>query len=104
MSDGLDDSGNTENPAIVDKSIDVVVTVTNVDETPEITDEDAALQFMEIEYDLPAVNEDLEVETYIARDEEGETITWSLVGVDAGDFEIGSSTASCLSPIGLISK
>ena len=54
----------------------VVVTVTDVDETPEVTGGDAAPSFAEIEYD--ALSADLEVETYTARDEEGEVISWSL--------------------------
>ncbi len=58
----------------------VTVTVTDVDETPEITTTDpshTAPSFPEIEYD--------------ARDEEAENITWSLTGNDAGDFTIDSN-------------
>ena len=98
VSDGLDDGGNTESPAVVDDMMDVAVTVTNVDETPEITTKETthtAPSFMEIEYDiaddaLSATAKD--VATYEARDEEGEAIEWSLGGDDAGDFVIGSST------------
>ena len=72
----------------------VVVTVTNVDETPEITTTAAASHtapsFMEIEYD--ATTADLTVADYDGRDEEGQTITWSRTGTDAGDFTIDSST------------
>ena len=72
----------------------VTVTVTNVDETPEITTT-AASHIMEIEFDVldadltPA---DYIVETYEARDEEGESITWSRSGADAADFTIDSSS------------
>ncbi len=71
----------------------VTVTVTNVDETPEITTTAAshtAPSFMEIEYD--ATSADLTVADYEGRDEEGQTITWSRTGTDAGDFTINSST------------
>ena len=55
VTDGLDDSGAAETPKVVDDSIDVTVTVTNVDEKPEITTTEAmthtAPSFVEIEYD-----------------------------------------------------
>ncbi len=70
----------------------VTVTVTNVNETPEVPlgvpDED----FAEIEWDVPTGDTvDLEVMTYIPRDEEISTLTqlsWSLAGTDAADFQI----------------
>ena len=70
----------------------VTVTVTNVNETPEIPlgvpDED----FAEIEWDVPTGDTvDLDVMTYIPRDEEISTLTqlsWSLAGTDAADFQI----------------
>ena len=71
----------------------VTVTVTNVDETPEITtqaDTHTDPSFMEIEYD--ATTADLTVADYDARDEEGQTITWSRAGMDSGDFTIDSSS------------
>ena len=71
----------------------VTVTVTNVDETPEITTDGTthtAPSFMEIEYD--ATTADLVVADYDGRDEEGQTITWSTTGTDAGDFSIDSMT------------
>ena len=71
----------------------VTVTVTNVDETPEITTTAAshtAPSFMEIEYD--ATTADLTVADYDGRDEEGQTITWTRTGTDAGDFTIDTST------------
>ncbi len=75
----------------------VIVTVTNVDETPEITttaSSHTAPSFMEIEYD--AMTADLVVVAYAARDEEDGTtgITWSLSGTDAGDFTISTDTAT----------
>ena len=70
----------------------VTVTVTNVDETPEITTTAAshtAPSFMEIEYD--ATIAELMVADYEGRDEEG-PISWSRTGADAGDFDIDSMT------------
>ena len=71
----------------------VIVTVTNVDETPEITttaSSHTAPSFMEIEYD--AATAVLTIADYDGRDEEGQTISWSRTGTDAGDFSIDSST------------
>ena len=65
----------------------VTVTVTNVDETPEITNPPAPVHnFPETPYDsdvTPNV-----VNTFTARDEEGGDIEWSLIDNDAGDFVI----------------
>ena len=71
-------------------TFNVTVTVTNVNETPEITSENATQTFAEIEYDATTV--DLEVDTFTGRDEETETITWSLGGTDMGDFSINSAS------------
>ena len=71
----------------------VAVTVTNVDETPEITTTGpthATPSFAEIEYD--ATTADLAVADYDARDEERETVTWSLGGADMEDFTIDSAS------------
>ena len=68
----------------------VTVTVTNADETPEIIEGSDAPSFAEIEYD--ATGADLRVETYIARDEEMEPVTWSRSGPDAAHFTIDSGT------------
>ncbi len=66
------------------------MTVTPVNETPEITGGSETPTFAEIEGD--ASTADLEVETYTARDEETETISWSLAGTDAGDFSINPNS------------
>ena len=71
----------------------VIVDVTNMDETPEITTTAAshtAPSFVEIEYD--ATMENLVVAEYEARDEEEQIIAWSRTGADAGDFSIDSMT------------
>jgi len=67
----------------------VTVTVTGVNETPEIPagvpDED----FAEITWDADTA--DLDIMTYVPRDEEISTLTqlsWSLAGTDAADFQI----------------
>ena len=66
----------------------IAVTVTNVDETPEITPLPNAL-YDEIEYDAGVALADIDaVATFTARDEEGEVITWELAGADASDFTI----------------
>ena len=62
-------------------SIDVTVTVTDVNEAPVITG-DAALNYAE--------NGTAAVATYSATDPESATITWSLEGDDAADFEISA--------------
>ena len=59
----------------------VTVTVTNVDEAPVITG-DAALDYAENGTDPVA--------TYSATDPESVTITWTLEGDDAADFEISA--------------
>ncbi len=67
----------------------VTVTVTNVNETPEIPAGVPDESFAEIEWDADSAN--LDVMTYIPRDEEITTLTqlsWSLVGTDAADFQI----------------
>ena len=88
VSDGLDDSGTTETPPVVDDTINVTVTVTNVDETPEVPLGVDNVTRQEIEYD--ATTADLYVADYTPRDEESdpEDLTWSLGGEDAGDLEI----------------
>ena len=58
----------------------VTVTVTNVDEAPAITGGPAAPSYVE--------NDGGPVATYTASDPEGDAITWSLEGTDAGSFDI----------------
>ena len=67
----------------------VTVTVTNVDETPEITNPPSDKSYAEIEYDSDSTATDIPiVATFTARDEEMQDITWALSGDDAGDFTI----------------
>ena len=87
------DDGQGESNSVGTFPVTVTVTVTNVDETPEITTTAAshtAPSFMEIEYD--AATADLVVADYDGRDEEGQTISWSRTGTDAGDFTIDGTT------------
>ena len=72
----------------------VTVTVTNVDETPEVTSNNPAHNFAEIEYDYVHVALDLNVDTFTARDEEDGTggITWAVSGKDVGHFTISTGT------------
>ena len=67
----------------------VSVTVTNVNETPEFT-AGSSTAFAEIEWH--ANSADLTVQTFVARDEETETISWSVAGADGGDFTIDRSS------------
>ena len=67
----------------------VTVTVTNVDETPEITNPPSDRSYAEIEYDSGSTATDIPiVATFSARDEEMQDITWDLSGDDEGDFTI----------------
>ncbi len=75
-------------------TFDVTVNVTPVNETPEVTAGGATHSFAEIEYDVlnaDLTSADYEVSMYFARDQETETISWSLGGDDGGDFTISSS-------------
>ena len=67
-------------------TLDVTVSVTDVDEAPEILGLDSIPRLENFTGTLA---------TYAARDPEGltNTFTWSLSGTDAGDFEISSSGA-----------
>ena len=73
-------------------TFNVTVTVTNIDETPEITGGEDAPRFAEIAWN--AASADLTVETFTGRDEEDGTsgITWSLIGPDTGDLTIDSAS------------
>ena len=90
------DDGQGEDNSV--GSFTVTVTVTNVDETPEITGGPNAPDFAEIEYDAHTSGASVVVQlgTYTARDEEGEAITWTLGGDDAADFSIVTSEGHLL--------
>ena len=75
--DGKDLDGNTDLTA--DDTIDVTVTVTDVDEPPTVSGHD------DIAY---AENRIGQVATYEATDPEGDSVFWSLAGADRGDFMI----------------
>ncbi len=76
----------------------LTVTVTNVNEAPTITTTEtthSAPSKMEIEYD--DTSPDLNVVTYDASDPDtqmGNTLTWSVEGDDAGDFDIDPGTGA----------
>ena len=71
-----DDNGNTS-------SLNVDITIANVDEAPEITDGAAAPSFSEDALSLW-------VSSYLAEDPEFHEISWSIEGADASAFEIDS--------------
>ena len=77
-------------------TFNVTVTVTNVDETPEITSNNPTQTFAEIEYDYVHVAIDLEVDIFTARDEEDGTggIIWAVSGRDVGHFTISTGTTT----------
>ena len=62
--------------------LDVTVTVTDVDEAPPVITGDAAPDYAE--------NGTGPVATYLATDPDSATITWTLEGDDAADFEISA--------------
>ena len=71
---------------------DVAITVEDFDEPPEISGDD----MITVEE-----NHDATLDTYAARDPEGDTttpITWALAGADAGDFEISDMGALSFDP------
>ena len=74
----------------------VTVTVTNVDETPEITSDNMTQTFPEIEYDYEYADGDLQVDIFTARDEEDGTgsIIWTVGGTDGGHFTISTGLTS----------
>ncbi len=70
------------------REIIVTVTVTDVNERPDINENfDAPRNYMEIEYDFMGTGPD--VHTFMAEDyDDMDTFTWSLLGADAGDLDI----------------
>ena len=95
--EAMDDNSTSGSGGTKTGTYAVTVNVTNVDETPVITSTGTAHEapsFAEIEWDAATV--DLDVQTYTARDE-GDgivSITWSLGGDDAGDFNITTNTTN----------
>ena len=67
-------------------SLAVTVTVTPVNERPTITSGPETVSYLENRTDW-------KVGTYAATDPDGDTLTWSLEGGDAGDFGISTSGA-----------
>ena len=72
--------------------LEVSVTITNVNERPLVRrtapSEDPSL-VMEPAYDTTVADSDLMVATFLAEDSEGDSLSWSLGGDDAGDFSTG---------------
>ena len=79
--DGADDSGNPS--TLVDDRLDVRISVIDINEAPQITG-DAALSFAE--------NSSAPIATYTATDPDGDTLTYSLNGPDAGAFSIDAGS------------
>ena len=77
LSDGKDAAGDADTS--VDTTLAVTVTVTDVNEGPAVSGE-AAVNYAE--------NGAAAVASYTASDPESDTVTWTLGGGDAGDFNI----------------
>ena len=69
----------------------VTVTVTDVNERPDISENfDGLQEYMEIEYDFMGTGPD--VHTFMAEDyDAGDTFTWTVTGTDAAYLDIGAS-------------
>ena len=78
-------------PFGLEDSTTVTITVTNVNERPELTvpgdpcKQDAGTKVVSCEYDEKGIDP---VGIFSGMDPEGEMIVWSLAGVDAADFDI----------------
>ena len=72
--------------------VDVNIIVTNVNESPKITDEDGEVVEPPVAVSYPEINADgapnTAVATYVGTDPEGATISWDLRGADAALFTI----------------
>ena len=92
VTDGKDDSGNAENPAVVDDTITVTITVTDQSEGPEITGGPDAIDYAE--------NSTGAVGTYTATDPDTATasLDWTLSGNDAGQFNISAGVLAFNTP------
>ena len=90
VTDGKDDSGNTEDPAVVDDTVTVTITVTDQNEPPEITG-----GLLSVDY---AENSNGPAQTYVATDPDSSSLTWTLSGDDAGQFDISGGVLTFKSP------
>ena len=80
VSDNKDANGNADD--VIDDTIAVTVTVSDVDEAPVLSGPSV------VGYDENGTSE---VAGYAATDPDGDNIWWSLTGADSGDFSIDSS-------------
>ena len=83
VSDRRDDAGNSD--MAVDHTHDTTITVTDVNEPPDITTKGSSHTAIS-EPEGTATSE--VIQTYAATDPETDSLTWSLSGNDAGDFTI----------------
>ena len=77
--------------------VDVNIIVTDVNEPPELTEGETAVD------DYPEIDEDgapntAAVETYVVKDPEGATISWDLRGADASFFTINGGVLRFVNP------
>ncbi len=82
VSDGKDDDGNAD--TAVDNTITVTITVTNVNEPPAFDGETTARPVAE----NTAAGQTIGLPVAATDQDTGETLTYTLGGTDAGDFDI----------------
>ena len=96
--DGMEEAGNAENPPVEDATIDVTITVTDVNEGPTFADSAPDTQTVA---ENTAAGTDIGG-AYTATDPEGDTpLTYSLGGTDAASFAIDDSTGQLKTKVGL---
>ena len=86
VSDGKDDDGNAD--TAVDNTITVTITVTNVNEPPAFDGETTARPVAE----NTAAGQTIGLPVAATDQDTGETLTYTLGGTDAGDFDIDASS------------
>ena len=76
VTDGRDQNGDDDND-VIDDTINVTISVTNVNEAPMVSGETTVF-FME--------NDDRAIATYTGKDPERDKLTWSVSGADGDNF------------------
>ena len=85
--DGIPSNRGASNQ--LDDIVSVTVDVEDVNETPVVSG-DATPSFAEIEFD--ATSADLTIGTYTAYDDDGDSVTWDVIGRDSAHFTMNSTS------------